>query len=56
MSVSPSVPPPSSRSPERLYVDEPPYWKTVAWKQVLTLGAMGAAVLVPVLLALLLAA
>lgn len=56
MSTSSSVPSASSRRPERPYVDEPPYWKTVAWKQVLTLGGVAAAVLVPVLLALLLAA
>lgn len=39
--------PPSS--PEPFYDEEPAWWRTVAWPQVLTLVAIGLAVLVPFL-------
>lgn len=38
------------------FVDETPWWQTVAWPQVLTLAAFVLAVLVPVLVALIVAA
>lgn len=51
MSSSPT--PPIS---DLLYIEEPAWWRTVAWPQVLTLVAFVVAVLAPVMLALLLAA
>ncbi|HEX9953319.1 MAG TPA: hypothetical protein VGB53_16225 [Rubricoccaceae bacterium] len=41
---------------DALYIDEPPFFARVAWRQVAALGAVSLAVLAPILLALLLAA
>lgn len=46
----------SSIPPDTHYTDEPAWWRTVAWPQVLTLLGIGLAVLVPFLVVLALAA
>lgn len=54
--MTPSLPDRPRLPEEALFVDVPPFFARVAWRQVAVLGAIGLAILGPIGLAILLAA